>query len=236
MAETLLLLPGMMCDARVFSDQILAFNGTRAVQIAALCDAGSIAAMARGVLDGAPERFALAGHGMGAAVAMDVLRQAPDRVTRIALMSCTPLAETPQEAAAREERIVGARAGRLDEAIRAELPGSSLAPGPGRMAVQAALTEMAQTLGPEVFVHQSRAMQRRPDQQKVLRQLRAPVLVLCGAHDTLTPPRRHEFMAELIPNATLSVIDAAGHMPLLEAPDAVTAAMRDWLAAPYRLV
>ena len=236
MAETLLLLPGMMCDARVFGDQILEFNGDRAVQLPAIFDDGSIAAMARSVLNAAPRQFALVGHGLGAVVAMEIFRQSPDRVSRIALMSCTPLAETPTSAAAREARIVAARAGRLVDAMHDEVPGDSLAPGPERAQVQAALDAMAAAIGPEIFTRQSRAMQRRPDQQKVLRQLRVPALILCGAHDIVTPPKRHEFIAGMIPNAELRVLENAGHMPMMETPAAVTAALRDWLAMPYRLV
>lgn len=235
MAETLVLLPGMMCDARVWSEQILAFNGERSVLLARLSDGGSVAAMARQVLDGAPKHFALAGHGLGAVIAMEIMRQAPERVTRAALMSCTPLAETPPEAAAREARIVSAQAGSILRAMLEEFPKDILAPGPHRNQVHGEMVEMGRVLGAEMFVRQSRAMQRRPDQQKVLRQFRAPVMVLCGAHDTLTPPRRHEFMSQLIPNATLEVIDQAGHMPLLEAPEAVTAALSRWLGAPLRL-
>lgn len=222
----------MMCDARVFSDQILAFNSDRAVQIAPVSGASSVAAMAREVLDGAPRRFALAGHGLGAMVAMDMLRQAPERVARIALMSCSPLAETPQDAAAREARIVTMRAGRLLAAMADEVPKTALAPGPQQGMIIETINEMARGQGADVFVRQTRALQRRPDQQKVMRLLRAPALVLCGAHDTIFPPRRHQFMAELIPNAVLEVIDDAGHMPHLETPEAVTAAMRRWLAAP----
>lgn len=236
MTEPLVLVPGMMCDARVFSDQILAFNRERAVHLVPLCADGTIAAMARAALAGAPERFALAGHGLGGVVAMEMLRQAPQRVTRIALMSCTPLAETPQEAAAREPRIIRAQAGRLEDAIRDEIPASCLCPESNHEEVKVAIAEMARSLGPEVYLRQSRAMQRRPDQQVILRKLRAPALVLCGRYDPIFTPRRHEFMAALIQDATLEVIEYAGHMPLLEAPDAVTDALDRWLAAPYRLV
>lgn len=235
MSEPLILIPGMMCDARVFSDQILALNTERAVHLAPLCLDSAVPAMARRVLDTAPARFALAGHGLGGVVAMELFRMAPDRVSRLALMSCTPLAETPQEAAAREPRIVRAQSGRLSEALREEFPADSFAPTASRQMIQAILDEMAGSLGAETYLRQSRAMQRRPDQQGVLRRLKAPTLVLCGIHDKIAPPRRHEFMAELIRDARLEVIDEAGHMPMIEAPDAVTQALARWLAAPYRL-
>jgi pimeloyl-ACP methyl ester carboxylesterase len=90
---------------------------------------------------------------------------------------------------------------------------------------------MAESLGPDVFVAQSRALQRRQDQQAVLRRISVPALVLCGEYDALCPVRRHEFMADLIPRATLQIIEGAGHLPTLEQPIATTRALRTWLEA-----
>lgn len=119
--------------------------------------------------------------------------------------------------------------------MREEMKPRYLAPGPGRVEVMATVMEMAKDLGPEVFVAQSRALQRRPDQQKVLRGIRVPALVLCGAHDELCPVKRHELMAGLIPGAELRVIDDAGHLPTLEQPAEVTAVLRAWLESPLVL-
>lgn len=84
-------------------------------------------------------------------------------------------------------------------------------------------------------MRQSRALQRRRDQQKTLRGCKVPALVLCGVHDALCPVKRHTFMAELIPYAELRVIEGAGHLPTLEQPEATTAALRHWLAQPLVL-
>jgi len=166
---------------------------------------------------------------------MEILRRAPERVTRIALMDTNPQAETPQTSVAYEPMIVGVKAGRLDEVMRGFMKPDYLAPGPRRMEVLALMAEMARDLGPQVFLRQVRALQKRRDQQATLRKCKVPALVLCGAHDRLTPVKRHEFMAGLIPYAKLVVLDDAGHVPTLEAPDAVTQALREWMDQPFVL-
>ncbi len=233
--EPLLLLPGLMCDARLFWHQIIAFSAERPVQVAPLTSGSSIEEMTEDVLQTAPPVFALAGHWLGGLVAMEILRRAPERVARIALIDVSPLPEPPQVAALRDPRIVRARSGKLAEAMLDEVPPAALAPGPGRTDVQAMMLEMAEALGPEVFFRQSRALMRRPDQQRALRNTRVRGLLLCGEHDTICPPRRHEFLAELMPHASFRLIRNAGHLSPLEQPEAVTAALQDWLNAPYLL-
>ncbi|WP_415184529.1 alpha/beta fold hydrolase [Phaeovulum sp.] len=228
-AEPLLLLPGMMCDAHLFWHQIIAFSSTRPVLVAPLTEGSTIEEMADAVLQIAPPVFAVAGHWLGGLVAMEILRRVPDRVARIALLDVSPLSETPQVAAQREARIVRARSGKLIEALLDEVPAQALAPGPGRIDIQAMMLEMAEALGPDVFQRQSRALMRRPDQQRTLRNTRVLGLLACGEHDTLCPPRRHEFLAELMPNADFRLIRDAGHLAPLEQPEAVTAVLQDWL-------
>ncbi len=203
--------------------------------IASMGKGERIEEIASEILMQAPQKFALAGLSMGGIIAMEILRRAPERVTRICLMDTNPLAETPQSAAAYEPMIVGIRSGRMMDVIRGFLKPEYLAPGAGRMAVLARSQEMAASLGPEAFLRQIRALQRRRDQQAVLRKCRVPALVVCGAHDGLTPPKRHEFMAELIPYAKLQIIENAGHIPTLEAPEEVNALLTDWLQQPYVL-
>ncbi|HBS50698.1 MAG TPA: alpha/beta hydrolase [Rhodobacteraceae bacterium] len=235
MTEPLVLLPGMMCDASLFQPQITALSRERAVTVAPITGGERIEEIASGLLDQLPQRFALAGLSMGGIVAMELLRRAPDRITRLCLMDTTPLDEPPKFAAQREPLIVRARAGRLDEALREALPGEVLAPGPRRLEILDLVQEMGLALGPQVFERQSRALQRRRDQQSTLRKCKVPTMVLCGEEDRLTPLKRHSFMAELIPNAELRVIEAAGHLPTLEQPEAVTQALREWLAMPLIL-
>jgi pimeloyl-ACP methyl ester carboxylesterase len=233
--EPILLVPGMMCDARVFGPQIDDLSRDFTLQVAQVTRGESIREMAAEAVHHAPPRFALAGHSVGGIVAMEILRRVPERVTRIALMSTTPLAETPEQATWREPQIVKAQSGNLGEALRGALPVDNLAPGPGRAKVLAVLDEMAADIGVAAFIRQSRALQRRPDAQKALRTTRAPALVLCGAHDKITPVKRHSFMAELIPYAELAIIDEAGHLPTLESPEKVNLALRAWMDLPMML-
>lgn len=235
MSEPILFVPGMMCDARVFGPQIEDLSRDFALHIARVTQAESIREMAAEAIHHAPPRFAVAGLSMGGMVAMEILRRVPERVTRIALISTTPLPETPEQAAWREGQIVKAQAGNLTEAVRTAIGLDNIAPGPRRAEVLDLVDRMAADLGPREFVRQSRALQRRPDAQKALRMTRSPALVLCGGQDKLTPPRRHEFMAELIPYAELAVIDEAGHLPTLETPEKTNMALRAWMDLPMVL-
>jgi pimeloyl-ACP methyl ester carboxylesterase len=115
--------------------------------------------------------------------------------------------------------------------LRQSLGPEHLAPGPQRGNVYDAYLDMGFFLGPDVFIRQSRAMQKRPDQQATLRKTKIHALVACGEHDTLSPPRRHEFMAHLMPRAVFEVISDAGHFPTLENPERVVHLLEDWLAA-----
>lgn len=235
MKEPILFVPGMMCDARVFGPQIEDLSRDYTIQVAQVTHGESIREMAAEAVHNAPPRFALCGLSMGGIVAMEILRRVPERVTRIALISTTPLPESPEQAAWREPQIVKAQSGNLTEALRAALSPDNLGPGEGRKRALAVLDEMAADIGGQAFVRQSRALQRRPDAQKVLRTTRAPALVLCGGHDKITPVKRHSFMAELIPYAELAVIEEAGHLPTLEAPEKVNLALRAWMDLPMVL-
>ena len=235
MTEPLVFLPGMMCDSRLFEIQTRFLSLDRAVTVAPITLGERIEEIASNLLQQLPHRFALLGLSMGGIVAMEILRRAPDRVTRLALMDTDPLADTPQIAAARESLIVSARAGRLEDAVNGVIRSDILAPGPGRPAVLALVRQMSHELGPDVFVKQMRALQRRRDQQATLRRIKVPTMVMCGVHDTLTPVKRHSFMAELIPNAQLRMIEEAGHLPPLEQPMMTLDAIRDWLRQPLVL-
>jgi pimeloyl-ACP methyl ester carboxylesterase len=227
----LVLLPGMMCDARLFGPQVAALGGDRAMHHAPVGGYETMAALAAEVLAHAPPRFALAGLSMGGIVAMEVLRQAPERVERLALLDTNPLAEAPEVRARRAPQIAAVETGDLRRVMRDEMKPNYLAAGPDRQAILDLCMEMALSLGPEVFVRQSRALRDRPEQTATLRAYGGPALVLCGREDMLCPVARHELMAGLMPQARLVVVEGAGHLPVLERPGPVNDALARWLAA-----
>ena len=225
----------MMCDVRLFAPQIAELSADMAVTVAPVTRGDRIEEIASSLLDILPKLFALVGFAMGGVVAMEILRRAPDPLTRIALMNTHPLTDTPGAAADREPLIVKVRSGRLMEAVGDEINAHTLAPTPYRNEVLDLVQGMARTLGPDVYIRQSRAMQRRKDQQGTLRRCKVPALVLFGAYDTIAPVKRHEFMAKLIPYAQLRVMDQSGHLPMLEHPEETTAALREWMTQTYTL-
>lgn len=234
MGEPLLFIPGLMQDARAFLPQIVALGVRHAAQIY-LPVQDNVEKMSEDALRHAPPQFALIGHGLGGDIALDILRRAPERVSRIVLLATDPLAEAPQMAALREARIVAAQSGRLKAAIAEDVPATALADTPDRPAVLALMQDMALGLGEGVYMRQCRALQRRPDQQRTLRRATVPALFLAGLADTLLPLRRQEFARDLMPSSALKLIEDAGHLPMLEAPEAVTTAIEGFLAGPMIL-
>ncbi|KIC12936.1 alpha/beta hydrolase [Leisingera sp. ANG-M1] len=230
--EPLVLLPGMMCDGRIFEAQIRTFSGSMPVMVLPLAGGDTVEKIAARMLSHLPPRFSLAGLSMGGILAMELVRRAPERISRLCIIGASPLAETPEKAADREPQIIAARTGRLEDVLRESLPMECLAPGPSRLEVHNLFCHMGMELGPELYVAQSRALQRRPDQQATMRRVHVPTLVLGGAHDTLVPPARHELLAQLIPDAKVEILPDAGHFPVLEDPDSVNRALLHWLAVP----
>lgn len=230
--EPVILIPGLQCDARLFEYQIPHLMQERPVMLWQPKGA-TVEEMSAAVLAFAPPKFALVGVGLGGDVALDVVRRAMDRVTRIALLSTDPLTEAAAVAVAREARMVAARAGRMMHAIAEEYPQADM--GPRGDYIQMVLRDMAERLGEGVYLNQSKAMRRRPDQQKTMRRAVVPTLVMGGGRDRLVPRRRHEFVSQMMPFAQLQMIEDVGHLLPLEAPEAVTTALEGFLRGPMLL-
>ncbi len=224
----LVLIPGMMCDARMWGDLPSALPCT--VHHALPTEGETIPDMAATILRTAPERFALAGLSMGGIVAMEMLEQAPERVERLALMDTNPLAEAPEAAARRAPQIARALGGDLDGVMRDEMKPNYLA-DPDDAATLDLCMAMARDLGPEVFRRQSLALKNRPDRTATLRRFSGAALILMGKDDRPCPRDRHELMHSLMPQSRMVIIPGAGHLPPLEQPALTLSALKDWLAA-----
>ena len=223
----LILIPGMMCDARLWGNMPAALPCPVIHHIPGSAD--NMAALAARLLADAPPRFALAGLSMGGIVAMEVLRQAPERVDRLALLDTNPLAERPEVQARRGPQIDRALSGGLASVMRDEMKPNYLADGAGKAAILDLCMDMALTLGPQVFARQSAALRDRPDQTATLAKFKRPALVLMGMEDRLCPRDRHELMHRLMPQSRLAVIPGAGHLPPLERPQETLTEILTWL-------
>ncbi|MBO6637760.1 MAG: alpha/beta fold hydrolase [Roseitalea sp.] len=231
--ETLCLLPGMMCDARLFAPQRTALGGLCDIVIGDIGGADTISGLADALLAELPHRFNLAGLSMGGIVALEMARKAPGRVMRLGLLDTSFGPEAGHRKARRDDQIGRVRAGGLRDVLVAEMKPYYLAAGhTGEAALNTLFVDMAMQLGPDVFIRQSLALRDRPDQSETLRRFNGPALVLCGREDRMCPPAIHEQMAALLPDAELVIIEDAGHITTLEAPEAVNAALDAWLMRP----
>ncbi|WIJ26025.1 alpha/beta fold hydrolase [Devosia sp. RR2S18] len=229
MATDLVLLPGLECDARLWRDVIIGLGDAVRPMVADLTQDDSITAMAARTLASAPVRFAMAGLSMGGYVALEIMRQAPERVSHLALLDTTA---RPDDEARKEVRRAGMDAVRQGKHLliaRAKLPGL-LAPQNLDTALAEEIVAMAQRTGPESYLRQQTAIMARIDSRPFLAEITVPTLVGVGALDTLTSPELAQEMAAAMPGSRLVEFPAAGHMATMEAPEAVVAAMREWLA------
>ena len=225
----LVLLPGMMCDERLFASQINELSKRREVHFAKITDHETISELASDVLNNAPPVFALAGLSMGGIVAMEVLSQASERVERLALLDTNPLAELSDVRMRRGPQIDAVKNGQLKEIIRDEMKPNYLFDGVKKTETLKLCMDMALDIGPDAFIRQSIALRDRVDQKNTLRKYKRPALVLCGRHDVLCPLERHELLHTLLENSKLEIIEDAGHLPTLEQPKITTMALASWL-------
>jgi pimeloyl-ACP methyl ester carboxylesterase len=232
MGDPVVLVPPMLCDARVFADQIAELSRDHPVLLAPTCGAETIEDIAVMILSWAPKEFALAGAGMGGMVALELLRRAPKRITRVAFINVNAQADTPKSAADREPMIIAAKAGRFDDVIAERFAANRFAEATNRDDLMPLLQDMASGIGAEGYVQQARAVQRRKDQQAVLRKIKQPALVISSDSDSDNTLRRQEFIAEMIPYAKHVVIKNAGLLPSLEQPQQLSRILREWCRQP----
>lgn len=223
------LLPGLLNDARLWARQSAALAGVAEVTVGDLTQDDDMGAMAQRILASAPPRFALAGLSMGGYVAMEILRRAPERVERLALLDTTARPDLPEQTRRRQEAIALAQSGGFAKVMPTMMPNLLHPAHLADAALTALARDMAAAVGAEAFVRQQRAIMGRPDSRPGLAKVTCPTLVLCGRQDTLTPLDRAEEMAALIPGARLAVIEECGHLSAIEQPVAVSACLNLWL-------
>ncbi len=233
--ETLVMLPGMMCDERLFAPQISAFENEYEIIVPLLDRPTSIEGMARRILNEvkAPT-FNLMGLSMGGIVAMSMVGFSRQRVSRLALLDTNHRADMPERFALRNRQIEDVRAGKLRQVITGEMKPIYLAKANQKnQALLDLLIAMALDLGDEIFIAQSLALRDRADHTEILRNYHGPTLLLCGEEDALCPPVYHEQMAKELSRSVLREINNAGHITTMEQPVAVIAALKDWLTLSF---
>lgn len=229
-APTLLLLPGLLCDQRLWRDQVAALGDRHRCVVADLTRDDTLPAMAARALAAVPEAspIALVGLSMGGYVALEAMRQAPGRIIRLALMDTSARADTPEQARRRRGLLALSQSGQFRGVTPRLLP-QLLHPDHLDSPLADAVREMAERVGRDAFARQQRAIMARPDSRPDLPGITVPTLVAVGEADMLTPPELAEEIAASIPGARLHRIARAGHLPPMEQPEAVTALLRDWL-------
>jgi len=225
----IVMIPGMMCDERIFSPQIEALSADTEVHVADISAYPSIDELATSVLESSPPKFCLMGHSMGGIVAMEICAQEPERVEKLIIIDSNSKSELEEVKLKREPQIKAVAAGKLAQVMKEEMKPNYLADTKNQESALNTCMEMALSLGPEVFIRQSKALRDRKDQQDSLKALDIPVLIICGSEDILCPLEKHELMHNIIKESTLEVVPNAGHMPTLEQPIKTTEVIKSWL-------
>ena len=238
MTETsMILIPGLMCDHSVWGPLLPALSSQVTCQIADHGNANSLTFMAQQILDQAPARFALAGHSMGGRVAMEVMRLASERVSRLALLdtgyTALPAGAAGEEEAAKRHALLDIARKHGVRAMANQWVQGMVDPARiGDVALIESIVAMFERQSADIFAQQVTALLARPDATPVLRSIRVPTLVLCGRTDRWSPPMQHEQITALVPGSHLQVVEHAGHMCPMERPDAVAQPLLAWLRLP----
>jgi pimeloyl-ACP methyl ester carboxylesterase len=225
----LVLVPGLLCSARLFAPQVAALWPLGPVMIADHRRDSDMAAIAKRILDEAPPRFALAGLSMGGYIAFAMMRLAPERIVKLALLDTSARPDSPDQKAGREKFIAMAEAGKLMDVVDTLTPKFLHRDRAQDETLKGIVRTMARETGTEAFVRQQKAIMSRADSRLLLTSIRCPTLVLVGEGDELTPPELSKEIAAGIEGAMLTVVPDCGHLSTLEKPEAVNATLSAWL-------
>jgi pimeloyl-ACP methyl ester carboxylesterase len=227
----LLLVPGLLCSARLYASQIAALWQFGPLTVADHRRDSTMEAIAKRILADAPPRFALAGLSMGGYIAFAILRMAPERISKLALLDTSARPDTAEQSSGREKFITMGRAGKLDDIVEALTPRFLHRDRSNEENLRRIVREMAADTGADAFVRQQNAIMARMDSRPLLASIRCPTLVLVGDGDELTPPELSKEICSGVSGARLVVVPDCGHLCTIERPDAVNAALAEWLSA-----
>ncbi|MBV9538526.1 MAG: alpha/beta fold hydrolase [Acidisphaera sp.] len=229
MRPTVLFLPGLLCDARLWRDQILDLSDEVDAVVADVAQDDSVEAIATRALAGLPPRFSVCGLSMGGYVAFAMVRQSPERVDRLCLMDTSARPDTDEQSSTRRELMDMARQHRFRGVTPVLLPRLVHPDRGSDSALVADIVAMADRVGRDGFLRQETAILTRPDCRPDLASITVPTLVISGSHDLLIPPAVTQEIADGIPGARFCIVEHAGHLPPMERPAAVNALLREWL-------
>lgn len=225
----ILLVPGVICSPRIFAPVIPALWRFGPVTVANHIRDDNMGAIARRILAEAPPRFALAGHSMGGYIAFEIMRQAPERVAKLALMSTQARADTPEATTRRRGLIERVRGGAYRAVVDELYQGFVHPSRQGDASLRRIVDDMSEDVGADAFIRQLMAVMGRPDSRPTMAWIKCPTLVLTSDTDNTVPNALSDEMAAGIPGAKLVVLPNCGHLPQLELPQATADALVEWL-------
>jgi pimeloyl-ACP methyl ester carboxylesterase len=231
MTETMpiVLVPGLVSSPRIYAPVVPALWRLGPVTAANHIRDDSMGGIALRILAEAPPRFALAGHSMGGYIAFEIMRQAPERVARLALINTQARPDTPEASARRRDMIARAQAGGYHAVVDELCPGFVHPARRDDESLRQLVHDMADDIGVDAFVRQQTAIMARPDSRPTLTAIRCPTLVLTGDTDNTIPPKLSQEMADEIAGSWLVILDNCGHLPQVELPEATAKTLVEWL-------
>jgi len=225
----IVMVPGLMCSARLYTEQIPILWQFGPVLVADHRRDDSMEAIAGRILRSAPDRFALIGLSMGGYIASAILRLAPERVAKLALLDTSARADLPERVEGRRALIAMAEQGRLDELVDLHFPQFVHKNRRQDASLRRIVQLMAEETGSQTYIRQQNAIIGRKDWRDLLPSIRCPTVVIVGDEDEMTPPKLAQEIASGIPRARLEVVADCGHLTTLERPTEVNTALTKWL-------
>lgn len=226
---SLVLVPGLLCDYRLWSHQTAALARYADITVADITQQQTISEMADRILQTSPELFSLAGFSLGSQVALEVMRRSKDRVERLALLSATHGGLLPPVETAIRHAVSLIESGGFDAYLQSAYPTYVAASHIEDPILKSCFMEMARAVGPDAGLRQMRALLAIPAPFENLDRIHCRTVVIGGREDRRTTPTAHEALANEIPGSTLVIVDNAAHFTPLEQPGAVTAALQHWM-------